>query len=269
MAAWSSGWDDTQLATKYGQTIAARMSREPGCTGLKRADSIMRFDRPALLTGGTDDLKGGSQIDDEARGLLSSLYPPFRDILHITLKATEMPGFGRRDHSKNQTSGCGRKTLYTPYTSNALTGLCTLHIDQDENFRVTSGIMGTKSGSSIEVEQGSWSWTYLYDSHMQVLGFAESDKRIQTGSVSIWDLFGRNNEVIPFKYIWPVTFSRPFRTTPSLTAWIAGFDSIKNKWIRIKILTLDVTTKNFQLYAEAWHGKHPSSNAQIIFHADR
>lgn len=225
----------------------------------------MRFDRPASLTGGADDFKGGPQIDDEARSLLSSLYPPYRDVLHITLKATEMPGFSRPDHSRNQTGGCGRKTLSTPYTSNALTGLCTLYIHQDDNYRVTSGVMSTRPGSSIEVEQGSWSWTHLFESHMQVLGFAEADKRVQTGTVAIWDLLGRNNETVPFKYLWPISFKEAFRTTPSLTAWIAGFDSIKNKWIRIRVTTHNVTPTGFHLYLETWHGKHPTNIVYITF----
>lgn len=241
--------------------------RETGCTDLQRTDSIMRFDKPAFLAGGIDEHKGGSQLDAESRALLESLYPPWRDVFLLYQDAASMPGFSRRSGGTSATIGV--KNFTTTYTSRAVTGLCQMDMMQDANFRVRSGVsvgvltaMASMFGmaskpeeSGFQLELGAWADTYLYNSACRVLAFAKTDTRFQTGTVDVSDMQGGLNNREGWLPDKAVIFNRPFRTVPGVVAFIAGLDTMRGRWIRIRVEPREISQAGFKLTMNSWAGK--------------
>lgn len=218
----------------------------------------MGFDRPAALsTSGLEVRSGGDVIDAECFALLKKMYIlPDPTVFNRDLVACATPGW-RSGIGQIETS----QQFSTDHTANIITGLNRLDMGLNGNFRVRT-ITERAGSDSFNILVGCWADTHLGDVDCSVLSFKADDMRIQTGTEDFRDNKpgGPTSEDVRGRSITKrVNFSWPFKNTPSVVAFIRGFDMGKDRNLRVQVEVSFIDKNGFTLNFGTWGGKYLSN----------
>lgn len=223
-----------------------------GCEQLQSAQSIMGYDRPANLSYGDDERRGGIVIDDEARKLLEALYPKSYSVSCREVSCSSAPGW---------TGGIGRPYAYhnieAKQTANLITGLCRIDMGLNGWFRLKCYTQNVLSRSGYTAVLGSWDDTHLFDASYSILSFDEEDQRVQTGRMPYMDMRTGNSGLPPAgaRYTKRINFTRPFKKVPKVVTFISAIDSANWVNLRVEIYPYDIDRNGFTLSFGPWGGQ--------------
>ena len=250
---FSTPWNEAEIVKNYGSFFGPAIKSAKGCDKLQSAQSVMGFDRPAILGSGTDECCGGNVIDDEARKLLETLYPKTYPGFCQEVCCSRVPGW-----SRGSWQNLANQKVNTKQTANIVTGLCRIDMGIESSFRLKSSLQNVQSRSGFEVLLGSWHDTNIIDATCAVLSFDEEDQRVQTGRMGYLDMrkdFSLNPPA-GAKFYKKIKFARPFKQFPKVITFISALDSNKGVNLRLEVNAEDIYPDGFTLVLGPWGGQY-------------
>lgn len=149
------------------------------------------------------------------------------------------------------------RVFQTSETANIITGLTGMELGTFGGIRLMS-VVSRVAQNELEIKLGSWGDTHILNGRCSVMSFGADDKRIQTGRLESRDFKpgGIYSEDTPGRKISTrVNFSRPWKKTPHVVAYIAGFDCPKGKVFWCEVHASEIDINGFTINMNTWYGK--------------